>query len=53
MEKGTDFMVATQEDDCSAKLQEITDGKGVNLVFDPVGGKEAAKIINVMAQDGK
>ncbi|WP_443090943.1 zinc-dependent alcohol dehydrogenase family protein [Basfia succiniciproducens] len=53
LEKGADFVVATQEDDVSAKLWEITGGKGVNVVFDPVGGKEAAKIINAMAQDGK
>lgn len=46
-------MIATKEDDVTAKLLEITNGKGVNLVFDPVGGKEAAKIINAMTQDGK
>ncbi|WP_259772311.1 zinc-binding dehydrogenase [Moraxella cuniculi] len=39
--------------DVTAKLLEITDGKGVNLVFDPVGGKEAAKIINAMAHNGR
>ncbi|AFU19052.1 zinc-dependent alcohol dehydrogenase family protein [Actinobacillus suis] len=53
LEKGADFVIATKEDDVTAKLLEITNGKGVNLVFDPVGGKEAAKIINAMAQDGK
>lgn len=53
LEKGADFVVATIEDDVTAKLLEITNGKGVNLVFDPVGGQEAAKIINAMAQDGR
>ncbi|WP_018651079.1 zinc-dependent alcohol dehydrogenase family protein [Actinobacillus capsulatus] len=53
LEKGADFVIATKEDDVTAKLLEITSDKGVNLVFDPVGGKEAAKIINAMAQDGK
>ncbi|WP_232462263.1 zinc-dependent alcohol dehydrogenase family protein [Neisseria chenwenguii] len=53
LEKGADFVVTTQEDDITAKLLEISGGKGVNLVFDPVGGKEAAKIINAMAQDGR
>lgn len=53
LEKGADFVVATTEDDVTAKLLEITNGKGVNLVFDPVGGQEAAKIINAMAQDGR
>ncbi|STY50830.1 Quinone oxidoreductase 1 [Mannheimia haemolytica] len=53
LEKGADFVIATSEDDVTAKLFEITNGKGVNVVFDPVGGKEAAKIINAMAQDGR
>lgn len=53
LQKGADFVIATKEDDVTAKLLEITNGKGVNLVFDPVGGKEAAKIINAMTQDGK
>lgn len=53
LEKGADFVIATCEDDVTAKLLEISAGKGVNLVFDPVGGQEAAKIINAMAQDGK
>ncbi|HGO5850629.1 TPA: zinc-dependent alcohol dehydrogenase family protein [Mannheimia haemolytica] len=53
LEKGADFVIATSEDDVTAKLSEITNGKGVNVVFDPVGGKEAAKIINAMAQDGR
>ncbi|WP_324682855.1 zinc-dependent alcohol dehydrogenase family protein [Bibersteinia trehalosi] len=52
LEKGADFVLATKEDDITAKLLEITQGKGVNMVFDPVGGKEAAAIINAMAQDG-
>lgn len=53
LEKGADFVLATKEDDITAKLLEITQGKGVNMVFDPVGGKEAATIINAMAQDGR
>lgn len=52
LEKGADFVLATKEDDVTAKLLEITGGKGVNVVFDPVGGKEAATIINAMAKDG-
>ncbi len=38
---------------CNRQTFEITNGKGVNVVFDPVGRKEAAKIINAMAQDGR
>ncbi|MEG9476171.1 zinc-dependent alcohol dehydrogenase family protein [Mannheimia indoligenes] len=53
LSKGADFVLATKEDDVTARLLEITGGKGVNMVFDPVGGKEAATIINAMAQDGR
>lgn len=53
LDKGADFVLATKEDDVTAKLLEITGGKGVNMVFDPVGGKEAAAIIYAMAQDGR
>ncbi|WP_245636592.1 zinc-dependent alcohol dehydrogenase family protein [Eikenella longinqua] len=53
LEKGADFVLATQEDDITARLNEITGGKGVNLVFDPVGGKEAADIFKAMAHDGR
>ncbi len=36
-------MIATSEDDVTAKLFEITNGKGVNVVFDPVGRKRRQK----------
>ncbi|WP_104741372.1 zinc-dependent alcohol dehydrogenase family protein [Helicobacter ailurogastricus] len=49
VEKGADFVLATQEDDLSARLKEITNGRGVNLVFDPVGGKGVATLIKTMA----
>ncbi|MBF0785289.1 alcohol dehydrogenase [Muribacter muris] len=53
LEKGADFVITTTEDDVTTTLLEITDGKGVNLVFDPVGGKEAANIFHAMAQNGR
>lgn len=53
LEKGADFVLATQEDDITARLNEITKGRDVNLVFDPVGGKGAAEIFKAMAQDGR
>ncbi len=53
LEKGADFVIATSEDDVTAQLLKITNGKGVNVVFDPVGGQEASKIFHAMAQDGR
>ncbi|GMB91003.1 zinc-dependent alcohol dehydrogenase family protein [Helicobacter ailurogastricus] len=52
VEKGADFVLATQEDDLSARLKEITNGRGVNLVFDPVGGPVANTLVKAMAQNG-
>ncbi|MEX4058159.1 zinc-binding dehydrogenase [Haemophilus influenzae] len=43
LQKGADFVIATKEDDVTAKLLEITNGKGVNLVFDPLGGQRSSK----------
>lgn len=40
LEKGADFVLATKEDDITAKLLEITQGKGVNMVFDPWAEKK-------------
>ncbi|CRF48168.1 NADPH:quinone reductase and related Zn-dependent oxidoreductases [Helicobacter heilmannii] len=52
VEKGADFVLATQEDDLSTRLKEITNGRGVNLVFDPVGGAMATTLFKTMAKNG-
>ena len=36
---GADYVIATEEEDLAARVQEITGGKGTRLAFDPVGGK--------------
>ena len=38
LELGADFVIATQEEDLVARVQEITAGKLARVVFDPVGG---------------
>jgi NADPH:quinone reductase-like Zn-dependent oxidoreductase len=35
---GADFVIATEEEDLPARVQEITGGKGARLIFDPVAG---------------
>ena len=36
---GADHVVATEEEDLAARVNEITSGKGARIVFDPIGGK--------------
>ncbi len=36
---GADHVVATDEEDLAARVNEITSGKGARIVFDPIGGK--------------
>jgi len=35
---GADYVVVTGEEDYVSRISEITDGKGVRITFDPVGG---------------
>ena len=39
LEAGADEVIATEEEDLPKRVAEITDGKGANLIFDPVAGK--------------
>lgn len=50
---GACAVIATAEQDLTQELNALTDGKGVNLVFDPVGGPDAAKIARAMAMNGR
>jgi NADPH:quinone reductase-like Zn-dependent oxidoreductase len=36
---GADHVIATEEEDLPARVNEITGGKGAQIVFDPIGGK--------------
>ncbi|HKS34138.1 MAG TPA: zinc-dependent alcohol dehydrogenase family protein [Enterobacteriaceae bacterium] len=49
---GAADFIATTEQDLAAEVERITHGKGVNLVFDPVGGPDAARITPIMAKEG-
>jgi NADPH:quinone reductase-like Zn-dependent oxidoreductase len=39
LKAGADFVVATNEENLAARVQEITSGKGFQIAFDPIGGK--------------
>jgi NADPH:quinone reductase-like Zn-dependent oxidoreductase len=48
-EIGAAHVVATDEDDIVAALNEITGGKGFQVAFDPVGGPTFAKLLEAAA----
>jgi NADPH:quinone reductase-like Zn-dependent oxidoreductase len=44
--------VATEEQDIVTEIRSITEGKGAELVFDPVGGPMFAKLVESTASGG-
>ncbi len=52
-EKGADFLINYESDDIREKIKEYTNGKGVDIVYDPVGGKYAEPCIRSMAWAGR
>lgn len=49
---GADYVIATEEEDLLARVNEITGGKGARIVFDPVGGKGLEKLAGAAAHSG-
>jgi len=50
---GADYLINYQEEDLKSKLKEITDGKGVDIVYDPVGGPYTEPALRGMAWNGR
>jgi NADPH2:quinone reductase len=50
---GADHVLNYRTDDLTAGLAEITDGRGVDLIYDPVGGDTAATAIKSLARNGR
>ncbi|TNH04373.1 zinc-dependent alcohol dehydrogenase family protein [Testudinibacter sp. TR-2022] len=51
LDAGADY-VLTAEQDLLAEVSAISGGKGANMVFDPVGGANAAQFAKAMAMQG-
>ncbi len=49
---GAAHVVVTEEVDMAKEVMRITDGKGVRVVFDPVGGATFSKLISLLAFQG-
>lgn len=46
---GADLTLNYRTDDLAGKLREFTDGRGVDVVFDPIWGGSAAKTVECLA----
>lgn len=52
-EKGADFTINYKHEDVRKKIKEITEGKGANVVYDPVGGEIFRQSFRAMAPEGR
>ena len=52
LEAGADHVIATEEEDLVARVDQITGGRGARIVFDPVGGPFMEKLVKAAAPEG-
>lgn len=52
-QNGADELINYSEQDLKKELKRLTDGKGVDVVFDPVGGDAFAACARCMARNGR
>lgn len=52
-EIGADAVIDHRAEDITARARELTDGRGVNVVFDPVGGKPGRAAFKAIAFEGR
>lgn len=52
LKAGAAAVIATAEQDMVAEINQATQGEGAHIVFDPVGGPDAAKLMQTMAPQG-
>lgn len=45
LDAGAKYVIATEEQDLVAEVMKITDGKGAQIIFEPVGGAHFPKLI--------
>ena len=52
IELGATHVIATEEADLVEEIRRITEGRGVRVVFDPVGGPTFAKLVSLLSFRG-
>lgn len=50
---GADHLIDARQDDLEARVKDITKGRGVELVLDPVGGPSLKKSFRMLAPTGR
>ncbi|MFM1653572.1 zinc-binding alcohol dehydrogenase family protein [Brevibacillus sp. B_LB10_24] len=50
---GADFVIAGDRADFAAKVQELTDGKGVDVILDSIGGQVLENSLSCLAMFGR
>lgn len=48
---GADYVVATDEEDLTARILQATDGAGVRVVYDPIGGDFVDDYVEALAEN--
>ncbi|MBY0509180.1 MAG: zinc-dependent alcohol dehydrogenase family protein [Rhodospirillaceae bacterium] len=51
MEAGAHHVIATEKEDVAARILEISEGKGVRVIYDPVGGSLYDRYLDALAED--
>jgi len=52
-EKGADFLIDYSKEDLKTRIKEITNEKGVDVVYDPVGGTLSEAALRLMGWKGR
>lgn len=52
LDQGADFVIQTDSEDLVSRMNEITSGKGAELIFDPIGGPILEHLAEVAAPAG-
>ena len=52
-EHGADEVVNYSEEDLKSRIKELTNGKGVDVIYDPVGGQYSEPALRRMAWNGR
>lgn len=52
LQHGADHVVVTNDEDVIARIAEITEGKGANMVFDPIAGSGVETLAETLKQYG-
>lgn len=53
LENGADDALNYETEDFPARVKELTDGRGADVIYDPVGGEVSAKSAKCVAFDGR